>query len=102
MQKPTAQSPEDTTEPDMVVSLEESGDVEEENVEYSGVAAFIEGQFRRAKDDSVNNEEWWMMAVTTIGACTALRWNSRTPRSPKPHNDPTVQIYYLICLQNAL
>ena len=102
MQKPKAQSPEDTTEPDMVVSLEESGDVEEENVEYSGVAAFIEGQFRRAKDDSVNNEEWWMMAVTTIGACTAPRWNSRTLRSPKPHNDPTVQIYYLICLQNAL
>ena len=39
MQKPKAQSPEDTTEPDMVVSLEESGDVEQENVEYSGVAA---------------------------------------------------------------
>ena len=58
MQTPEAQSPEDTTEPDMVVSLEESGDVEQENVEYSGVAAFIEGQFRRAKDDSVNNEEW--------------------------------------------
>ena len=58
MQKPKAQSPEDTTEPDMVVSLEESGDVEQENVEYSGVAAFIEGQFRRAKDDSVTNEEW--------------------------------------------
>ena len=102
MQKPKAQSPEDTTEPDMVVSLEESGDVEQENVEYSGVAAFIEGQFRRAKDDSVNNEEWWMMVVTTIGACTTTRWNSRTLRSPKPHNDPTVQIYYLICLQNAL
>ena len=58
MQKPTGATPEDNTEPDMVVSLEESGDVEQENVEYSGVAAFIEGQFRRAKDDSVNNEEW--------------------------------------------
>ena len=58
MQKPTAPSPEDTTEPGIVVSLEESGDVEQENVEYSCVAAFIEGQFRRAKDDSVNNEEW--------------------------------------------
>ena len=55
MQKPPAPSPEDTTEPDMVVSLEESGAVEQENVEYSSVAAFIEGQFRRAKDDSVNN-----------------------------------------------
>ena len=73
MQKPTGPSPEDTTEPDMVVSLEESGDVEQENVEYSGVAAFIEGQFRRAKDDRMNDEERWMMAVTTIGACTAPR-----------------------------
>ena len=58
MQKPTAPSPQDTTEPDMVLSHEKSGNIEQENVEYSGVAAFIEGQFRRAKDDSVNNEEW--------------------------------------------
>jgi hypothetical protein len=42
MQNPTAPSPEDTTEPDMVVLLEESGKIEQENVEYSGVAAFIE------------------------------------------------------------
>ena len=62
MQKPSGPSPEDTTEPDMVVSLEESGDVEQENVEYSGVAAFIEGQFSRAKDDRMNDEERWMMA----------------------------------------
>ena len=61
MQKPKAQSPEDTTEPDMVVSLEERGDVEQENVEYSGVASFIECQFRRAKDDRMNDEERWMM-----------------------------------------
>jgi hypothetical protein len=39
----------------MVVSLEESGDVEQENVTYSGGAAFIEGQFRRAKDDRVDD-----------------------------------------------
>ena len=58
MQKPKAQSPEDTTEPDMVVSLEESGDVEQENVEYSGVAAFIAYQFRHVKDDSMNNQQW--------------------------------------------
>ena len=48
MQKPTGPSPEGTTEPDMVVSLEKSGDVEQENVEYSDVVAFIEGQFRHA------------------------------------------------------
>ena len=58
MQKPTGPSPEDTNKPDMVVSLEESGDVEQENVEYSGTAAFIEGQFKGAKDCSINNEEW--------------------------------------------
>jgi hypothetical protein len=62
MQKPTGPSPEDTTESDMVVSLEESGDVEQENIEYSGVAAFVEGQFRRSKDDRMNDEERWMMA----------------------------------------
>jgi hypothetical protein len=42
MQKPTNPPPEDTTESNMVVSLEESGDVERENIEYSGVAAFVE------------------------------------------------------------
>ena len=47
----------------MVVSLEESGDLEQENVEYSGVAAFIEGQFRRAKDDRMNDEERWMIVL---------------------------------------
>ena len=62
MQKPTHPSPEDTTESDMVVSLEESGDVEQENIEYSGVATFVEGQFRRSKDDRMTDEERWMMA----------------------------------------
>ena len=50
MQKPTGPSPEDTTEPDMVVSLEESGDVEQKNVIKSCEVVFIEGQFRRTKD----------------------------------------------------
>ena len=42
IQKPTGPTPEDNTEPDVVVLLEESGNIEQENVEYSGVAAFIE------------------------------------------------------------
>ena len=58
MQKPTGPSPEDTTEPDMVVLLEESGNIEQENVEYSGFAAFIAYQFRHVKDDSMNNQQW--------------------------------------------
>jgi hypothetical protein len=57
MQKPTGPFPEDTTESNMLVSLKESGDVEQENIEYSGVAAFVEGQFRRSKDDRINDEE---------------------------------------------
>jgi hypothetical protein len=55
MQKPTGPSPEDNTESDMVVSLKESGCVEQENVKYSGGAAFIEGQFRRVKDGRMND-----------------------------------------------
>jgi hypothetical protein len=58
MQKPTGATPEDNTEPDMVVLLEESGNIEQENVEYSGVAAFIAYQFKHVKDDSMNNQEW--------------------------------------------
>ena len=58
MQKPTDPSPEDTTETDMLGSLEESGDVDQENVECSGVAAFIAYQFRHVKDDSMNNLQW--------------------------------------------
>ena len=61
MQKTTGLSPEDTTESAMVVSLEEGGDVEQENTEYSGVAAFVEGQSRGFKDDRMNDEERWMM-----------------------------------------
>ena len=56
MQKPTGATPEDNTKPDMVVLLEESGNIEQENVEYSGVAAFIAYQFRHVKDDSMNNQ----------------------------------------------
>ena len=58
MQKPTGATPEDNTEPDIMVLLEESGNIEQENVEYSGVAAFIAYQFRHLKDDSMNNLQW--------------------------------------------
>ena len=62
MQKPTGPSPEDITESAMLVSLEESGNLEQKNIGYSGVAAFVEGQFRRSKVDRMNDEERWMMA----------------------------------------
>lgn len=62
MDKPTGPSPEDTTESQDVVALEEANDVEQENLEYSGVAAFIEGQYRRSKDQRLADEERWLMA----------------------------------------
>ena len=62
MDKPTGPSPEDTTESQDVVALEEANDVEQENLEYSGVASFIEGQYRRSKDQRLADEERWLMA----------------------------------------
>lgn len=61
MDKPEDSSPEDMTEASAVVALEESGDVEQENLEYSGVAQFIEGQYRRSKTNRSADEERWMM-----------------------------------------
>lgn len=62
MDKPTGISPEDQTEAEGVISLEEDGDVAQENLDYSGVASFIEGQFRRSKDHRLSDEERWLMA----------------------------------------
>ena len=60
MQKPEDLNPADATETDMVVPLEEDGDVEAENLEYSGIAAYVESQFRRSKDDRLTDEERWL------------------------------------------
>ena len=60
MQKPEDLNPADTTETDVVVPLEEDDDVEAENLEYSGVAAYVESQFRRSKDDRLTDEERWL------------------------------------------
>ena len=46
MDKPTGPAPEDQTELSDVVSLEEDGDVEEENIQFSELDSFIESQFR--------------------------------------------------------
>ena len=62
MQKPTGLDPEDTTEALATVALEEDGDAEEENLQYSGVAAFVEEQFRKSKDDRQTEEERLLMA----------------------------------------
>lgn len=62
MDKPENIPTEDATEPTNVVALEEEGDVEQENQEYSGVVGFIEGQYRRSKDHRMSDEERWLMA----------------------------------------
>ena len=61
MDKPTGPAPEDQTESADVVALEEANDVEQENLDYSGVASFIESQFRRSKDQRLADEDRWLM-----------------------------------------
>lgn len=60
MDKPTNLNPEDATDTDTVVALDEDGNVEEENTEYSGVVAFVNSQFRRAKDNRLTDETRWL------------------------------------------
>lgn len=60
MDKPTNLNSEDATDTDTVVALDEDGNVEEENTEYSGVVAFVNSQFRRAKDNRLTDETRWL------------------------------------------
>ena len=62
MDKPTGLDTENTTEADNVVSLDEEGDVEQENIEYSGLASYISDQFRRSKDNRLQDETRWLAA----------------------------------------
>jgi len=62
MDRPEDSNPEEATETDRVVALEEDGDVEQENTEYSGVFSFIEGQFRRSKEHRRTDEDRWLTA----------------------------------------
>ncbi len=54
--------PDDMTDSDRVVPLEENGDVQAENTEYSGAVAFIKSQFRRAEEARKGDEERWLDA----------------------------------------
>ena len=62
MDKPTDLQPENATEMDSVIALEEDGNIEEENAEYSGVVSFIETQFQRSKDRRLTDETRWLEA----------------------------------------
>ena len=60
MDKPTDTNPEDSTEATNVVSLDESGDVEQENLEYSRLSEYVSDQFRRSKDHRLQDETRWL------------------------------------------
>ena len=62
MDKPTGLNTEDSVEADNVISLDEDGNVEEENIEYSGLASYISDQFRRSKDHRLQDETRWLGA----------------------------------------
>jgi hypothetical protein len=59
MDKPT---PEDVNETDQTVALDEEGNVEEENISYSGAVSFVNTQYNRAKDARFSDEERWLDA----------------------------------------
>lgn len=52
--------PEDVTDSDLVIPLTEDGDVEAENLEFSGAVAFVQGQYSRSKDARRGDETRWM------------------------------------------
>ena len=60
MDKPTDTNPEDSTEATNVVSLDENGDVEQENLEYSRLSEYVSDQFRRSKDHRLQDETRWL------------------------------------------
>ena len=56
MDKPTNTSTDDTSEMDVAVTLEEGDDVSEENLKYSGVVSYVEGQYQRSKTARLADE----------------------------------------------
>lgn len=57
MDKPT---PDDINETDQTVALDEDGNVEEENISYSGAVSFVNSQYQRAKDARFSDEDRWL------------------------------------------
>ena len=43
-----------------VVSLDEVGDVEQENLEYSGLSHYVSEQYRRSKNHRLQDETRWL------------------------------------------
>ena len=62
MDKPKDTPVENMTEADEVVSLDETGNVEEENITYSGLVTHIETAFRKSKEHRLTDETRWLSA----------------------------------------
>ena len=60
MDKPEGFEADEATESDTVMRLEEEGDIEQENADLAGVAAFVHSQFRRSKDRRLFDEDRWL------------------------------------------
>jgi hypothetical protein len=54
--------PEDVTDSDLSIPLDETGDVESENTEYSGAVSFVKSQFKRSEEARRVDEERWLVA----------------------------------------
>lgn len=60
MTPPSENVNEDATESGISISLQEEGDVEQENLDYGGAAAFVQSQFTRAKSFRLTDEDRWL------------------------------------------
>jgi len=62
MDRPDTISFDDQKTNDATVSLQETGDVAEENINMSGLVGWIKGRFNRSKDERLNDENRWLKA----------------------------------------
>jgi len=61
MDKPSKNPDNDQMDTDQVVSLDENGEVEAENLEYGGLVSYITTAFRESKDHRRTDEDRWTL-----------------------------------------
>lgn len=62
MDRPDSVSFDENASNDKIISLEETGDVAQENLNMSGLVAWVRGRFQRSKDQRLNDETRWLRA----------------------------------------
>lgn len=62
MTRPEDLSPDNPAENTNVVALDEDGDVEQENLEFSGLVSFVQDRYERSKTRREPDEDRWLMA----------------------------------------